>query len=148
MPFMRHVLLALMIVLLPLRGWMGDAMALEPALQFLQSQEALISGARHLDLTLDKPHFDHKFNTDEVVLADKGHCPGSAEEAIGKASPAQDPVPVCPAGCMGCDICHGMVLQHTSPEPGSLPRPAAPVPLPGQRFTSTAPAPDLKPPIS
>lgn len=137
---MRHLLLALMIILLPVRGWLGDAMAMAQAMDAPPSQSALISKAHHREQTLGSSHSDREINADQSMTA-VGHCPVDAVDTAESG-------PVCHPGCDGCDLCHGVALRHIGASLGGLPRPMTPPPLLGERFTSAVPAPDLKPPIS
>ena len=114
-----------MIVLLPLRGWVGDAMAG----QMLQQQLAGVASAS----AQVGPSVAH-----EDCM---GHA-APADEAATPASPAD-----CPT-CASCQVCSPVALAFdaTMPRPLTL---VAPVPAsPLARFASAEPAPAFKPPIS
>jgi hypothetical protein len=134
---MRRLLLALLIALLPLRGWVADAMALPaPALH------ALISIA-------EKDH------------SAPGSGPSGAERSAGTVAhggchdqnrvssgsdDGDDSGSV--AGCSTCTLCHSAVIAPRL-TPGLSPgQPPAARPALAARFASAAPAPGFKPPIS
>ncbi|MGE0348955.1 hypothetical protein [Hydrogenophaga sp.] len=130
---MRHIVLALMIALLPIRGWMGDAMAVAmlaaPAHAMEHSAQAgpapcpdhavpsqgitpLEASAQHGDMVMDG------------TTADEHHAHKS------------------------CDVCNGPAMA--APAPGPLA--AAPahglLTPPAERFASSEPQRGIKPPIS
>lgn len=129
---MRLLVLALMIALLPLRSWAGDAMAVE-----LVAQQALAAGhASASPAALDDCHPDHGHAADRGLGHDTSAC-------------AQDG----PAGtdcdtCTSCQICHSVALAAVLPQavapvlPAVAPRSSQP------RYASAEPAPGFKPPIS
>lgn len=136
---MRRLFLLLMIVLLPLRGWIGDAMAIEMSQSMSPVASSLVSSlaasktdnntkliANYLYLTWEKDHFGtHETKT---VTAE---CPGHASKlpvaAAGsdafathsEGAPAAEEPPMghC-STCSVCQICHSVVLaswQNASP---------------------------------
>jgi hypothetical protein len=150
---MRRVFLILMIALLPLRGWMGDAMAMAMTAPIapgamvhvsLQNPVATSSIANYVDLTGAIAQFD-------IQVAAPAHpdCPGHSTQASAAAdSNAATDLADCKT-CGLCQICHTVAL------PGNLfgaapfhINPPAPLPLGSARFASALPAPSLKPPIS
>ncbi len=125
---MRYLLLALMITLLPVRGWVGNAMAVEMA-----SQHAALAQA--------------------VAAGDPSPMPEDCPMHAQMADTAAEPAPAGQAGmlCQGCDTCQlclamasftGAVvqaaswLQHAAPADG------------GSRFNSADQPSGIKPPIS
>lgn len=141
---MRHLILALMIVLLPVRGWMGDVMAMESV---AATQDATYSIADNHPLTLGYAHSDA--DSGVVGLRDgPGHCPDHAS-AHGDGSLDMDNDHAAHDGaCTACQVCHTVAMIGDAASMPALPLPAlAPVLLfPG--FSSALAAPGLKPPIS
>jgi len=134
---MRHFVLALMIALLPLRGWVGDAMAMEIAAGTLtESVSALESDEHHA-----RPaRVDAALDAANAIHAD---CPGHA--------PAPDGTPYASSDCKtcaDCQICHSVALTPSLPQLASAAvsavQPLAAAPL----FASAERAPGFKPPIS
>lgn len=122
-----HVLLLLLLAL-PLRGWVGDAMAMEMARAALQATAAPSTAAAPMA---------------DAAMPDD--CP------MHQAGPAADPAGNVHAGhagaCTLCDVCHGASLADTPAVLGAVVTPhAAPAPA-STRFASVLRAPDLRPPI-
>ena len=134
---MRHFVLALMIALLPLRGWVGDAMAMEIAAGTLaESVSALDSDELHA-----RPaRVDADFDAANAIHAD---CPGHASALDGAPHAASD----CKT-CADCQICHSVALTPSLPQLApaavSAVQPLAATPL----FASAERALGFKPPIS
>ena len=125
---MRRLILILMLVLLPLRGWVGEAMAMEMLAQQAVAIENIATNARHTSV-------DDTFGTE--IKAD---CHGAAE--------ALDPGTSACGTCQLCQICHTVA----APAPFfALPAPWLPHAQPTTglaRFASAPAAFALKPPIS
>lgn len=116
---MRHLLLALLVAMLPLRGWVGDAMATGMLTQHISAVQTAPQG------TQAKPTTDCH-----------GHA-ASAEEQDGTQH-----------NCATCNLCHSVasapVLAHW--QPACVP---AHLPTTGKRsYTSADTVAGLKPPIS
>lgn len=142
---MRVVLFALMIALLPLRGWMGDAMATEMALAQLQpTQSTAKIMASHAHGTSAGADFYHEAGAPEAVQ--------EGPVAHDCAEPASDDAfhagnAYC-GSCAACQACHtvalfpmaadlnNLVSERTLPRAASTP------------FASAEAALDQKPPIS
>lgn len=127
---MRHVLLALLVALLPLRGWVGDAMATGMLMQH-------IGAAQHAKHNTDAAPAAHLEALSATPVAD---CHGQAASDEQKDSPQHN--------CAACTLCHSANLASvlTDWQPASVPthRPSA-----GNRhYTSADTAAGLKPPIS
>lgn len=121
---MRHLLLALMIALLPLRAWVGDAMAVS-----MLGHPGATAVASAVAADAHAPCPDHAVGV--PALQDAAH-----DEA-----PSHHPH-------SACDVCNGpalVVAQHTAV---SLPQAQALLAQPAERFASAALAPGIKPPIS
>ena len=150
---MRRLFLFIMIALLPLRGWMGDVMAVEMASQGMNATKSVATYAHSTGAT---GQFDGK----NAALT-QAECPGHAAMAVGLAA---DPVDALAPGdaagaaddaanghcntCGVCQICHTVALANAvalSP-PDFTPHP---LPFMGSiRFASALTALGQKPPIS
>lgn len=125
---MRHLLIALLIAVLPVRGWVGHAMAVDMASQHAALAQAVAAG-------------------DPTPMPED--CPMHAQMADTEAEPA----PASQAGmlCQGCDTCQlclamasftGAVVQAASWLPHAAPADG------GSRFNSADQPSGIKPPIS
>ena len=105
---MRHLFLILMIALLPLRGWVSDAMATGMLASQVQQQQqtATKTIATHGHEAGTKAHQDT-----ETVAADvtptAADCPGHASDAESHAADAH-----CES-CSVCQACHTVALSPT-----------------------------------
>lgn len=140
---MRHLLLALLIALLPLRGWVGDAMATQMAAGQIQHSQIQQHGATktiadHQDGIWAAAHFDHE----EVAEAAEPDCAG---HSTGESTHAADGH--CES-CAACQACNTVALSLTGPDLSpafnalTLPHSAA------DQFASADAALRQKPPIS
>jgi hypothetical protein len=134
---MRHFVLALMIALLPLRGWVGDAMAMELASETLeQPVSAIESGANHAHAMMVAADSDAK----TLMHADcQEHAP-SPDDSSQAASDCET--------CTSCQICHTVALTPTLPQLAAASVPAARPQAASTFFASAERAPGFKPPIS
>jgi hypothetical protein len=152
----RHLIFALMIALLPLRGWVGDAMATQMAVHSLlqagiesaanpqpheaDATETIAAGAR---TTAAAGSFDHH------AAAAQGAMPADCLEHGGATTDlaSNDSNSACP-DCAFCQACHTVALTAAEPNlspmahPSALPQPAA------AQFASAEAALGQKPPIS
>jgi hypothetical protein len=125
----RHIVLALMIALLPLRGWVGDAMAG----QMLQQQLAAInSEAEDVDSTSASGSFDAS------VALHGQDCEGHMGDMA-----ASDCVT-----CPSCQVCHGFVLVMPLPATSLTVHPQTAPAVRGETFASAEAVQGFKPPIS
>lgn len=137
---MRRILFLLMIALLPLRGWVGDAMAL---------QMVLPGGLAHTAVHASAPGSDAQAHggaaADQhrhlATTAPRGDC---TDHALGGTT---EPDSHCKT-CTVCQTCHtvAITVPATGTE-GTEPPAALPV-LADSRFASADRAPGFKPPIS
>lgn len=137
---MRHLVLALMIVLLPLRGWAGDAMATEMA----SMSGAMNSVAASAHETGAKGLFDHQ----NGALETENAVPDCHEQVAAQTDADNTAGGDHCGTCQACQVCHTVGL---SPSPLSLTAAFAPPQLRPTRaaaFTSAASALGQKPPIS
>lgn len=146
--YMRRIFLIVMIALLPLRGWVGDVMAMEMAAQSVNTTNSV---ATHAHGARAEGQFDS-----EKVASTHAECPGHAATASGQASTASDALPEGDSDsasghcntCGVCQICHTVALANalTGSAPGFIPHP---LPAIGStRFASAVTALSQKPPIS
>lgn len=140
---MRVLLFALMIALLPLRGWMGDAFAMQMTPAHCVTMKNIAAspdstGARcHIDA-----HSEHASNpcADPIGSAERQNPEdSSASEAATQGHCASG------SACLILQITAAVTAAqvHSSAVPGYLRWPAQ-----GETFASVSLAPSLKPPIS
>jgi hypothetical protein len=137
---MRHLVLALMIVVLPLRGWAGDVMATQMA----SAPIATISGAAGAHEITAAASFDH-----ENQAVESPHAMPDCHEQMAGHAEADNAASTDHCGtCQACQACHSVAL---SPSPlaitGSFTSPQL-RPTRAAAFTSAASALGQKPPIS
>lgn len=147
---MRRLILALMIVLLPLRSGVGDAMATEMAAGQFQPQIAIINIANDVDKTGAAAHFYNKtIQTDgdmSVANADVHQAHPCGESA---PQPAQQHgnSTNCDA-CSLCQVCHTVALFNApATSPGTV-SPAFHPEAMRHHYASADAALSEKPPIS
>lgn len=167
---MRVLLFALMIALLPLRGWVSDAMATSMAVAELDASSHRVESA--IKSRAVKAYFmqaDGIFDVKNALLTGHPHAMASLTDVDVDAGAAQNPGELRKAAvdCAGhagnpndaatsdaCGACSACLTCHVSAIQGSmatlqafaLPR-AAPR-LERRRFASADTAPSQKPPIS
>jgi hypothetical protein len=147
---MRRWLLILMVALLPLRGWVGDVMAMEMAAGSMahagpSTQIAPNSIANYQESSGTQALFDS-----ESVSQKHADCPGHAEAAGAEtdASAAADSGHDGCSACTTCQVCHSVALAGVVEPPPSnalhfeTPRTSE------TAFASALPARGDKPPIS
>ena len=137
---MRLLLVALMIALLPLRGWMGNAMAVDMALQQVVMTQSAASGK-----TLVSGR-DAALATPAAMPED---CPMSAQQQGGgsvKDGQADETAASC--NCNSCELCLALAsLTFPLMATASFTSHAEP-PSHGTCFSSAERVFSLKPPIS
>jgi len=126
----RILLLALMIALLPLRGWVGDVMAMAQLAQALTSAPAT---AVH----------------DECHEAQAHHGLDAAYEDLSRsAGHASEHTQADCSGCTVCQICHSVVLASNPVPSLTAELPSALPPSHLRQYASAEAIPGFKPPIS
>jgi hypothetical protein len=125
---MRAVFIALLIVLLPVRGWMGDAMALSAAGGPVQAAGS-------------------------PTAATPGHMPCHGTPSEEALRTVQDSAAHGVADQAGhdhllCDLCNGPALGASEPRMPSPSRTPGRLPLFSERFGSRVAPQDVRPPIS
>lgn len=153
---MRTLLLALMIALLPIRGWLGDAMAVEMA---KHSLPVAASAAASMATAAADAHCheamqagDHS-GMDMQTSADTDDVPAPFAHATHDTHDRHDNEG---AGadhqgcgtCTSCQVCHTVALGGMPLVDTVHSAPQAPPAAHASRFASAEPAQGLKPPIS
>jgi hypothetical protein len=111
---MRRLLFILLIALLPLHGWAGDAMATQmaagqlqhPALASQHATETIATSPHDMGAT---GHFDYENSMQDVALA-LHDCADAAPED--ETHESHGPCETCSA----CQVCHSVALSPTAPE--------------------------------
>ena len=137
---MRHLLVALMIALLPVRGWMGNAMAIDMAMQQVSMAQSSTEGAMPVS---------GSSAASMTTAAMPEDCPMSAQSQNGKSvegEQAGDTASLC--NCESCELCLALAT-FTLPKLAIAAFTAyAEPPSHGTRFSNAERVFSLKPPIS
>ena len=141
---MRHLLVALMIALLPVRGWMGNAMAIDMAAGMAMQQHVMaqtsnggatpVSGSSAASMT---------------TAAMPEDCPMGAQNQDGKSvegEQAGETAASC--NCNSCELCLALATYTFPTMATATFTPHAEPPSHGTRFSSAERVFSLKPPIS
>lgn len=158
---MRVLLFALMIALLPWRGWASEAMAIaELGTSSHRLDSAINSRAKQVDAERTSGIFDAKntlstghlhataSSADAGTAQDAGQLKEAAFDCAGHAGNPDDAAAAACGACSACLTCHVSAIQGSAVllQAFALPR-AAPL-LERRRFASADTAPSQKPPIS
>ena len=137
---MRRFVLAFMIVLLPLRGWAGDVMAVEIASMVVATK----SGAARTHEIGANATFDHQ----NRALGTPQTLPDCHEQLAGHPEPSKAANNDHCGTCQACQACHTVALSPSSL--GVTASFASPQLRPARAaaFTSASAALGQKPPIS
>ncbi|SFU41095.1 hypothetical protein SAMN05216350_101820 [Polaromonas sp. YR568] len=139
---MRHLLLALLIALLPLRGWVGDAMATQMAAGQIQHSQSQEQGQHHGALAAD--HSGHE-ETAEAPQAPQAAEPDCAGHSSGESTHMADGH--CES-CAACQACNTVALSLMETSPNPVFKSTAQPRLAADSFASADAALRQKPPIS
>jgi len=139
---MRTLLLALMIVLLPVRGWLGDAMAVEMVRHFLPAAMEAATVASAAAEAHCHEAMDAAGDMAMDMSAHAGHDDGGSNNSHDNTGHQG-----C-GTCVACQVCHTVALGgmplvaivHGAPQASPAAHAA--------RFVSAEPVQGLKPPIS
>ena len=140
---MRHLVLALMIALLPLRGWAGDAMATQMA----STAIAIETGAPRAHEIAAKASFEHK---NESVEASKAvpDCHEHLADSLAGQDQSETAANSDHCGtCQACQACHTVALSPSALKVSASFTPPQLRPTRNAAFTSAAAALGQKPPI-
>jgi len=137
---MRHLVLALMIVLLPLRGWAGDTMATQVASAAIATE---IGSANAHEMTVSAS-FDHQNQTRAASQA----MPDCHEQVASHQESDQTASNDHCGTCQACQACHTVALSPSSLEVSTSFTSPTLRPTRAATFTSAAAALGQKPPIS
>ncbi|WP_212745098.1 hypothetical protein [Hydrogenophaga sp. 2FB] len=126
---MRHWILALMIALLPIRSWMGDAMA-------VAMLPTPAHGMAHVANAEPSPHADHAQH-EAMAEPQQGDMHDNAMPSGGGEHTHKS-----------CEVCNGPAMPFAVPAlPSLMPTPGRLTPS-AERFASAEPHQGIKPPIS
>ncbi|MFI5444870.1 hypothetical protein [Polaromonas sp. UC242_47] len=123
---MRYLLIALMIVLLPARGWVGHAMAMDMAEQQVIMAQSAVSAE---------------------LNAMPEDCPMFAQAGDMMDKPAETAGAHCNS-CDTCELCLALASFSWNDVPAQAFAPQAGPLAHGSRFSSADSGPGIKPPIS
>ena len=141
---MRHLLLALMIALLPVRGWMGNAMAINMAVN-MTMQQALMTQSSTENAT--PASGGNAVSQASATMPED--CPMSAQNQDGKSVEGEQAGGAeASCNCNSCELCLALAsLTFPTMATASF-TPHAEPPSHGTRFSSAERVFSLKPPIS
>ncbi|MDH6165829.1 hypothetical protein M2282_000957 [Variovorax boronicumulans] len=137
---MRTLLLALMIALLPIRGWLGDAMAVEMVRHSLPAASVVAEEASPAPVAADA-HCHEAMNAADSGMSAMAHHDDGSSTSHGTDHQG------C-GTCTVCQVCHTVALGGTLLIDIVHGAPQAPPAAHAARFASAEPVPGLKPPIS
>lgn len=143
---MRPLFFVLMIALLLLRGWVGDAMANGMALAPLQPSHP----ASELRQLATKTAATAAIHTTDEAAHPTAHpaAPEAAPDCAGHATANDDAASTHCQTCDACQACHSMALTPPAASPSTAFGPRTQPPAQAARFASADPASGQKPPIS
>jgi hypothetical protein len=142
---MRTLLLALMIALLPIRGWLGDAMAVEMVRHSMPATSSVSMATAAATEAHCHEAMEAGGGMDMAMSMMADHA-GSHDDTSSSSHSGTDHQGC--GTCTACQVCHTVAL-------GGMPlidivhsAPQAPPAAHASRFASAEPAQGLKPPIS
>jgi hypothetical protein len=126
---MRHLLLALLIALLPIRGWVGDAMAV-----------AMLAPPAH--------SMNQAAQADAAPPCPDHAAPAASAALHGEAAADQHADAGSDHSHSSCDVCNGPAMALSAPAQLALARAHGLRVPPAAHFASSEPHRGIKPPIS
>ena len=143
---MRIVLFILMLILLPLRGWMGDAMATSMAITDLRASSSPVS------INVVGANKASKSQVKEVVQVQSsaGHAAFASPDCEGHTLSGQansDETDHC-TPCSACGACHAASISTTAPTWSAMVHVATLLTWPVDAYFSADEISRQKPPIS
>lgn len=139
---MRHLLLAVLIALLPLRAWVGDAMAV--SMLGHTGHSAVAAAPPPSASTPAHPDCPEHADAMPVPTTAAPELHGSAHSMAHPADAQQTDHHQHSA----CDVCNGPVLGVSLPRPPQVSQTHRLLTLPAERFASVPLQQGIKPPIS
>ena len=141
---MRHLLVALMIALLPVRGWMGNAMAIDMAAGMAMQQVSMAQTS-----TEGATPVSGSNAVSQASAAMPEDCPMGAQNLDGKSVQGEQAGDTAsPCNCESCELCLALAT-FTLPKLAIAAFTAyAEPPSHGTRFSNAERVFSLKPPIS
>lgn len=141
---MRTLFLALMIALLPVRGWLGDAMAIEMVRHAMPAAEAVAGVAQ----AATEAHCHEAGDMAMTAMDNASHAEHAMADGHGDGSDSDHASHQGCGTCTACQVCHSVALGGTELPGIAHDAPQAAPAAPAARFASTEPFLGLKPPIS
>lgn len=139
---MRHLVLALMIALLPIRGWVGDVMATDMA---SGRAAQLVPASDKLDAYAQGTGAQHPAGHGSQSAAPVPDCHG---HGAGTSSPGADTQGESFTACQACQACHSVALSPLTLSIAAAMALTALPRAPAARFASAITARGQKPPIA
>jgi len=140
---MRALIVTLMIVLLPLRAWLGDAMAVQMLAEYPDATQSIAASAYET-----RPASTFSVNSETLQLPCHEVGPAIQHGPNTLVSTGADDHSDCDYQCSACQVCHGAALFVATDPLALLAQPTVLVHGTQDLFTSVPRAPHLKPPIS
>jgi len=137
---MRRLFFVLLVLLLPLRGWSGDAMAIHMALPAPIQQVSGVDVVGHLDLGEDSAHV---YAMASAVMSAAGDCASHGDTQETGSTDMAD----C-GTCSMCQTCHTVAVLISMAVPDHGPVPLAAPQHVAHGFSSADGALALKPPTT
>ena len=141
---MRHLLVALMIALLPVRGWMGNAMAIDMAVNMAMQQVSMAQSSAEGATPASGSNA-----ASQAAAAMPEDCPMTAQNQNGKSvegEQAGDTAASC--NCNSCELCLALATFTLPTLAIAASTAYVEPPSHGTRFSSAERVFSLKPPIS
>ena len=140
---MRVLLFALMIALLPLRGWVGDAMAMPANAGHCSAMQTV---AHNAPSTGANGQFDTNSRASHANCLDPAGASAHASADTAAQPGDTDDGQCCTPSA--CQMCHTLALTGAVRLNAGAGQPPLPWPAGAMQFASAVPAVGLKPPIS
>lgn len=141
---MRTLLLALMIALLPIRGWLGDAMAVEMVRHSLPAASLVAQEASPASVAADAHCHEAMGAADDSGMDTMAHHHDDGNSSGNDHGTDHQGCGTCTA----CQVCHTVALGGMPLVDIAHSAPQAPPAAHAARFASAEPVLGLKPPIS
>jgi hypothetical protein len=139
---MRVLIVTLMIALLPMRAWLGDAMAMQMVAGHTNTTESVATSPYET-----RAEVDFSVNSEAQQLPCHEADAGTHHGAKALSSTGADDHSDC-SQCSACQVCHGVAIFLATDPLAMLAQPSLLMHSAPAFFTSVPRAPHLKPPIS